>query len=112
MSFLGPFLVASAAPQGGSPFQVLVPFILIFGIFYFVLVRPMKQRQQKVQAFLDALKVGDKVVTSGGIWGAITSIDDQAIQLQIANNVRVKVSRSAVIGYQGQEPVAPEGNQS
>jgi preprotein translocase subunit YajC len=70
----------------------------------------MKRRQQKVQAFLAALKVGDRVVTSGGLFGTITRLSEQAIQIQIADKVRVEVSRNAVIGYQGQEPVAPESH--
>jgi preprotein translocase subunit YajC len=111
MNFLDPFLVA-VAPQGSpSPWLQIVPFILILGIFYFVMVLPMRKRQQKVQAFLAALKVGDKVITSGGIFGSITRVSDQAVQLQIANNVRIDVSRQAIVGYQGQEPVVPEGNQ-
>ena len=83
---------------------------LMVAIFYFVLVLPMRKRQQKVQAFLQALKVGDRIVTSGGIYGSITKVNDQSIQLQIANNVRVEVSRAAVVGYQGQEPVVTDGN--
>jgi preprotein translocase subunit YajC len=112
MNFLDPFLVAVAPPQGSpSAWLQIVPFILILGIFYFVMVLPMRKRQQKVQAFLAALKVGDKVITSGGIFGSITRVSDQAVQLQIANNVRIDVSRQAIVGYQGQEPVVPEGNQ-
>jgi preprotein translocase subunit YajC len=112
MSFLDPFLVAVAPPQGGaSPWLQIVPFLLILGIFYFVMVLPMRKRQQKVQAFLAALKVGDKIITSGGIFGSITRVNDQTVQLQIANNVRIDVSRQAIVGYQGQEPVVPEGNQ-
>ena len=102
-----------AAPQQGAPnpWLQLIPFALILGIFYFVMVLPMRKRQQKVQAFLAALKVGDRVITTGGIHGSITRVSDQVIQLQIANNVRIDVSRAAVVGYQGQEPVVPEGNQ-
>jgi preprotein translocase subunit YajC len=112
MSVVDPFVVAMAAPQGaGSALQqVLIPMALMVAIFYFVLVLPMRKRQQKVQAFLQALKVGDRVVTSGGIYGSITKVNDQSIQLQIANNVRVEVSRAAVVGYQGQEPVVTDGN--
>lgn len=111
MSLLDPFLVAVAPSQGSpSPWLQIVPFILILGIFYFVMVLPMRRRQQKVQAFLAALKVGDKVITSGGIFGSITRVSDQTVQLQIANNVRIDVSRQAIVGYQGQEPVVPEGN--
>ena len=54
------------------------------------------------------LKVGDRVVTSGGVFGTITRVSDQSIQLQVADKVRLEVSRNAVVGYQGQEPVAPE----
>jgi preprotein translocase subunit YajC len=113
MSLLDPFLLAMATPQEGSPnpWLQLIPFALILGIFYFVMVLPMRKRQQKVQAFLAALKVNDKVITSGGIYGSITRVSDQSVQLQVANNVRIEVSRAAIVGYQGQEPVAPEGNQ-
>ena len=85
-----------------------MPFVLVVGIFYFVILLPMKRRQQKVQAFLAALKVGDRVVTSGGLFGTITRLGDASIQVQVADNVRVEMSRNAVVGYQGQEPVAPE----
>ena len=101
-------LIALAAPaQGGSPSPWLqfVPFILVLAIFYFIILLPMKKRQQKVQAFLAALKVNDRVITSGGIYGTITKAGDTSVQLQIANNVRIEVSRAAIVGYQGQEPV-------
>ena len=113
MSLFDSFLLAMAAPQEGapSPWLQLIPFALILGIFYFVMVLPMRKRQQKVQTFLASLKVNDKVITSGGIYGSITRLSDQSVQLQVANNVRIEVSRAAIVGYQGQEPVAPEGNQ-
>ena len=113
MSLLDPFVLAMATPQQGAPnpWLQLIPFALILGIFYFVMVLPMRKRQQKVQAFLAALKVGDKIITTGGIYGSITRLSDQSVQLQVANNVRIEVSRAAVVGYQGQDPVVPEGNQ-
>jgi preprotein translocase subunit YajC len=103
-------LLAMAAPadQAMSPWVQLIPFALVLGIFYFVILLPMKRRQKKVQEFLDALKVGDRVVTTGGIFGSITKISDQSLQLQIAPNVRVDVSRAAIVGYQGQAPVADQ----
>ena len=103
-------LLAMAAPtdQAVSPWVQLVPFALVLGIFYFVILLPMKRRQKKVQEFLAALKVGDRVVTTGGIFGSVTKLSDQAIQLQIAPNVRVDVSRAAIVGYQGQAPVADQ----
>lgn len=106
-----PFLMAMGTPpSGGAPAWVqFVPFALVLGIFYFVILLPMKRKQQKVDTFLSSLKVGDRVVTSGGIFGSITDIKDQSIQLQIAEKVRVQVSRNAIVGYQGQEPVTNEG---
>ena len=103
-------LLAMGSPSPGAPsaWVQLMPFVLVLGIFYFVILMPMRRRQQKVQAFLAALKVGDRIVTSGGLFGTITRMGDQSIQLQVANNVRVEVSRNAIVGYQGQEPVAPE----
>jgi preprotein translocase subunit YajC len=103
-------LLAMAAPsdQAVSPWIQLVPFALVLAIFYFVILLPMKRRQKKVEEFLTALKVGDRVVTSGGIFGSITKISDQSIQLQIAPNVRVDVSRAAISGFQGQAPVADQ----
>jgi preprotein translocase subunit YajC len=85
-----------------------MPFVLVVGIFYFVILLPMKRRQQKVQSFLAALKVGDRIVTSGGLYGTVTRLSDQSVQVQVAEKVRVEMSRNAIVGYQGQAPVAPE----
>ena len=106
-----PFLMAMGTPpQGGAPAWVqFVPFALVLGIFYFVILLPMKRKQQKVDSFLSGLKVGDRIVTSGGIFGSITGMTEQAVQLQIADKVRIRLSRSAIVGYQGQEPVSTEG---
>jgi preprotein translocase subunit YajC len=100
------FLVAlSASGQPGNVIVQLIPFALVLAIFYFIILLPMKKRQKKVKEFLAALKVGDRVITSGGIYGSITKINDDTLQLQVAQNVRLEVSRSAIIGYQGQPPV-------
>jgi preprotein translocase subunit YajC len=97
--------LASSGNQQVSPLVQLIPFALVLAIFYFVILLPMKKKQKKVEEFLSALKVGDKVVTSGGLFGSIAKLGDQAVQLQIAPNVRVDVSRAAIVGYQGQAPV-------
>ena len=99
--------MAGSAQGPGGILQIL-PFALILGIFYFLILLPMKRRQKKVQEFLDGLKIGDKVVTTGGIFGSITKVTEQSIQLQIAPNVRVDISRAAVVGFQGQAPVADQ----
>jgi preprotein translocase subunit YajC len=87
-----------------------IPFVLVLAIFYFVILLPMKRRQKKVEAFLGGLKVGDKVVTTGGLYGSVARLEEQTVHLQIAQNVRVEVSRAAVVGYQGQPPVASDAN--
>jgi preprotein translocase subunit YajC len=94
-----------ATPDGGSPWLQLVPFVLVLGIFYFIILLPMKRKQQKVTEFLEALKVGDRVITTGGIHGQITRLGEQSFQLQIADKVRIEVSKAAIGGYQGQTPV-------
>ena len=105
-------VVAMAAPgQGASGLVGFIPFALILGIFYFLILLPMKNRQKKVQVFQDGLKSGDKVITTGGIYGRFTKVNDKSVQLEIADKVRIEVARASVGGYQGQEPVvADNGN--
>jgi preprotein translocase subunit YajC len=104
-------LALAASPDGSvSPLIQLLPIAAVIAIFYFVILLPVRRQKKKVEEFLAALKVNDKVVTSGGIFGSIAKIGDQSIQLQIAPNVRIDVSRNAIVGYQGQTPVA-EANQ-
>ena len=94
-----------ALPDGAGPFMQIIPFALIFGIFYFIILLPQKKKQQKVQAFLDNLKVNDRVITTSGIHGQITRLSEQSVQVQIADKVRIEVSRAAIGGYQGQPAV-------
>jgi preprotein translocase subunit YajC len=102
----GMLLALGASPgQQVSPLIQLIPFALVLAIFYFVILLPTRNRQKKVEAFLAALKVGDKVVTSGGIFGSIAKLGEDSVQLQIAPNVRVDISRAAIVGYHGQAPV-------
>ena len=85
-----------------------IVFGLILGIFYFLILLPMKRRQKKIQEFQDSLKVGDKIVTTGGIYGKVTRVTDKTLQVEIADRVRIELSRAAVAGYQGQDLVVPE----
>ena len=101
----GTILALGGTAGQTSPLIQLIPFALVLAIFYFVILLPTRNRQKKVEAFLAALKEGDKVVTSGGIFGSIAKIKDDAISLQIAPNVRVDIARAAIVGYQGQPPV-------
>ena len=97
--------VLASAADGSSPWLQLVPFALVLGIFYFIILLPMRRKQQKVQQFLESLKVGDKVITTGGIHGQVTRISGDVIQVQIADKVRIDVSKAAIGGLQGQPAV-------
>jgi preprotein translocase subunit YajC len=104
-------LLALGGGQGQvNPLIQLIPFALVLAIFYFVILLPTRNKQKKVAEFLAALKEGDKVVTSGGIFGSIAKIKEDAISLQIAPNVRVDIARAAIVGYQGQPPVVEAAN--
>jgi preprotein translocase subunit YajC len=94
-----------AQPGGLTSF---LPFAIILAIFYFLILMPMQRRQKKVQEFQSNLKVGDKIVTTSGIYGQITRLNDKSVQLQIADKVRIEISRAAVGGYQGQDPVVTD----
>jgi preprotein translocase subunit YajC len=88
-----------------STWLTLVPYVLILGIFYFVILLPMRKKQQKVDTFLGSLKAGDRVITTGGIYGQITKLNEHTVQLQIADKIRIEVAKAAIGGYQGQPPV-------
>jgi preprotein translocase subunit YajC len=107
MTFLvaGPVFAMGAAPDSGSMWVQFVPFAIVLAIFYFIILLPMKRKQQKVQTFLDSLKVNDRVVTTGGIYGLITKLSEQTVQLQVAEKVRIEIAKASIGGYQGQEPV-------
>jgi preprotein translocase subunit YajC len=95
-------LLAQTAPSGPaslltSPFLMM---IVVMGIFYFLLIMPQQKRQKQLRAMLANLKTGDKVITSGGIYGVIVGTENDAVQLRIADQVKVKVSRSAIAGLQ------------
>jgi preprotein translocase subunit YajC len=83
-----------------AQFGGILPILLIMVIFYVLLILPAQKRQKKTAAMLSALKNGDKVVTNGGIFGTIVGLEDDAIQLRIADQVKVKVLRSAIAGLQ------------
>jgi preprotein translocase subunit YajC len=110
MMFSAAAVFAMGLNEGGNPLLSAVPFVLIFAIFYFIILLPSKRKQQKVQEFLDNLKVNDKVITTSGIYGQITRLSDQSVQVQIAEKVRIDVSRAAIGGYQGQPPVVESTN--
>jgi preprotein translocase subunit YajC len=91
--------------QAQTPSGIIsfLPLVFILGIFYLIVFLPARRRQKKLQEMIDNLKAGDKVITSGGIYGTIMGIKDDRIQLRIAENVKVDLSRNAVTALQGSE---------
>lgn len=81
----------------GSIFSLFFPLILIFVVFYFFIIRPQQKRQKDRQALLSALKKGDKVIAAGGLHATIVGIDEKTLLLQVAENVKLKCERSAVV---------------
>ena len=95
-------LVMQAGSQPGG-FALFLPLILIMVIFYFLMIMPAQRRQKKVAEMLKDLKTGDKVITNGGIYGTIAGLESDSVQLRIAEQVKIKVSRSAIAGLQTEE---------
>jgi len=93
------FFISTANAQGaqqGSPFGFFLPMLIIFGAFYFLLIRPQQKRQKAHTALVGALAAGDEVLTAGGVLGKVTAVSDHYATLKIADNVEIKVQKSTV----------------
>ncbi|NQU16397.1 MAG: preprotein translocase subunit YajC [Desulfobacteraceae bacterium] len=103
MNFLAYALGGGAGGGEGSSggFGAFLPLILMFGIFYFLLIRPQQKKSKAHKQLLGALKKGDRVVNSGGLHGLVTGITDDMVTMEIAPKVRVKVSRGSISGVVG-----------
>jgi preprotein translocase subunit YajC len=86
---------------------MMMMFALIFGVFYFLVIMPAKKQQKKKESMIAALKKGDKVVTTGGIFGTVATVEDQTLLLKISENTKIRISKSAIGG-----PVGADGTPS
>lgn len=93
---------AGAAQAGGL--MSFLPLIVIFGIFYFLMIRPQQKKQKELKNLINNLQKGDEVLTAGGIIGRIAGLDEQYIEIEISNNVKIKMQRSSVVN------VLPKGS--
>ena len=82
------------------------PFLIVFGIYYAIVILPTRRTQKKTQEMINNLKIGDKVITNGGLYGTVSALRDDRIQLRVAENVKLEVARSAITALQnsGEEP--------
>jgi preprotein translocase subunit YajC len=85
-----------ATGTSGSAWSAFIPIILMFAIFYFLLIRPQTKKAKEHREMLNALKNGDRIITSGGIYGEVTGLDDKAVTIEIAPKVRIKVTRDSI----------------
>ena len=85
-----------AAGGGQSAITSLVPLVIMFGIFYFLLIRPQQKKAKEHKALLEALKKGDHVVTAGGMHGKISAVEDNIVTIEVANNVNIKFNKAHV----------------
>ena len=93
------FLIQTAYAQGAepaSPFGMLLPMIVIFAAFYFLLIRPQQKKQKAHTALVAALKEGDEVLTAGGILGKITGVSEHYVIVKVAENTEIKMQKSSV----------------
>jgi preprotein translocase subunit YajC len=90
-------LLQTSQPGGITLF---LPLILIMVVFYFLMIMPAQRRQKKITEMLKNLKNGDKVITNGGIYGTIVGLEDDTLQLRIADQLKIKISRNAIAGLQ------------
>jgi preprotein translocase subunit YajC len=93
-----------AAPGGAAIFVQMVPLVLIFVVFYFLLIRPQQKRMKEQRETIDAVKKGDQVVTGGGLIGRVTRVDDAEVEVELAPNIRVRAVKATLSDVRGAKP--------
>ncbi len=96
-------VLAAAAPQP-SPLMSLLPIILIFAVFYFLIIKPQKQKQAAHQKMMEALKKNDEIITIGGIYGTVVNVKEKTVTVRIADTARIELQKSAVAGLRKNRP--------
>jgi preprotein translocase subunit YajC len=106
--FATPAYAQAAGAGAGSAFASFIPLILIFGIMYFLLIRPQQKKMKEHKAMVEALRRGDQVLTQGGIIGKVTKVqEDGSVEVEIAENVKVKILRHTIVQVMNKtEPAA------
>ena len=85
------------APEGQNPLLTFLPLILVFVVFYFFMIRPQVRKQKELSNYRNTLKKGDKIITSGGIYGKVTDVKDNTVTVDVADGVLLKIDKSAVL---------------
>ncbi len=90
------FAGATGGQQGSNPYQGIIMLVLMFAIFYFLLIRPQQKKAKMHKELIEGLKVGDTIVTVGGIFGKVVAIQEEMLTVEIATGVKVKITRNSV----------------
>ena len=90
------FAGAAGGQQGNNPYQGVIMLVLMFAIFYFLLIRPQQKKAKMQKEMIEALKVGDSIVTLGGIYGKVAAIQEHVLTVEIATGVKIKITRNSV----------------
>ncbi len=90
-------LQAAAAPQQGGSWMTIVMMVAIFGVVYFLMIRPQQKRQKELTNFRKELKKGDKIITAGGIYGTIKGIEETTVTIEVDNNVNIRVDKTMIM---------------
>ena len=101
-------LLQGAAPGAFGSFGFLIPMLLVFVIFYFLLIRPQKKEQQKTEKMISQLQKGDKIINIGGIHGVVSSTKEKTIIIKVDDNCKIEINRSAVGAVLKDEPPKPD----
>jgi preprotein translocase subunit YajC len=94
--FLGMMGPSPNGQQGSNPMGMLMPMLIIFGIFYFMMIRPQQRKEKDRRKMIDEVKSGDRVLFSGGIIGVVANVKDQVLVVKVAENVKIEIARGAV----------------
>ena len=97
MKLLTFFLQAEGAPQGGSSWSFMIMIVVLFVIMWLFMIRPQQKKQKEMDKFRKELKKGDKVVTVGGIYGTVSEIKDNIVDIEVAKDVRIRVDKASLV---------------
>lgn len=115
--FIAPILAMGPPPNPNQPawaqaISTMMPIVLIFVVFYFMLIRPEQKRRKETQKLIDSLRSGDKIITTSGILGAVTNVKEKTVIVRIADNVKIEILRTAVqtVTQRGEGDSTPSKN--
>lgn len=97
------FLIGAPGGAGSNPLSMFLPLVLIFIVFYFFIIRPQKKKEDARKSMIAAIIKGDRVITIGGVHGTVTQVDESSVLIQVDNNTKLRVERSALSSVPGKE---------